>query len=241
VTDLPEKRTEFNPASLIVRLSPLPAAFSVDTELQWDVTKEAAFSFALRVEVDDEIRVPDEARARGADLIRKLADDDIAVRDAAMLELVKLGPAAVTQLGEASVSEEAEVRVRARRVIELIHKESPPQMIRAGFTNRDETGTHLTQTFMLGRSRGELWKHLKVTDSASISIHRTASAYTQIEWDQVHWPKGEKVPGRIGRLRFDFWGDQGGKIGSVCVRRVVVRRYVELRPEMRLSAEEAIR
>ena len=241
VTDLPSKRTEFNPASLIVRHSPLPEAFSVDAELQWEVSQESHFSFALRVEVDDEVKVPDETRTRCAELIRKLADEDIAARDGALMDLVKMGRAAVPQLGEAAISEEGEVRVRARRAIELIHKESPPQMIRTGFTSRDEMGSHLAQTSMLGRARSELSKDLLVTGSASISIHRATGGYTQIEWARVHWPRGAKVPGRIGRIRFDFWGDQGGKIGSVWIKRVVVRRHVETPPDAAWGAEEAIR
>jgi len=241
VTDLPSKRTEFNPASLIIRHSPLPEAFSIDAELQWEVSQESAFSFALRVELDDEVKVPDETRARCAELIRKLADDDIAERDAALMDLVKLGRAAVPQLGEAAISQEGEVRVRARRAIELIHKESPPQMIRTGFTNWDSAGSHLVQASMLGRARSELSKDLLVTGSASIGIHRAPGGYMRIEWARVHWPRVAKVPGRVGRIRFDFWGEKGGRIGSVTIRRVVVRRHVETMPGVAFGAEEAIR
>lgn len=241
VTDLPSKRTEFNPASLIIRHSPLPEAFSIDADLQWAVSPEAAFSFALRVEIDEEIKAPDDVRARCADLIKKLGDDDIAARDAAVMDLVKVGRAAVAQLGEAALSPEAEVGVRARKAIELIHKEFPPQMIQTGFSTGAEAGSHLVQASMLGRARSELSKDLLETSSASISIHRAPGGYTRIEWARVHWPKGAKVPGKIGRIRFDFWGEKGGRIGSVTIRRVVVRRPVETMPGVAFGAEEAIR
>ena len=62
--------------------------------------------------------VQDEAAIR--DLIRKLDDTDLEVRESALAKLVQAGPPALEPLRQASKSESAEVRIRAAQAIRAI-------------------------------------------------------------------------------------------------------------------------
>ena len=229
VTHIPERRNELDPASLIARHAKLPADFIIDAELRWEIAEKAAFTFAMRLEFDETAKVDDVLRKRCAELIAKFKEEDIEVQDLAMRDLLDIGSRAVPQLVEAMRSPEAQVRARAAAAIDAIHKKSPPQLARVGV--RAEAGQKPKVLFNQGKGTVE-FAALERTGKASFSIERLKDGRVSVRGEGQQWRKiPSQIPGTVGRLRFDFWGDPAGYIGAVWINRVIIRRNLELQPE----------
>jgi HEAT repeat protein len=73
----------------------------------------------------------DASRARAADLVRRLGDDDFTAREKASAELVALGRAALPALKRAAADPDAEVARRAAECLRLIENDAGPALAAA--------------------------------------------------------------------------------------------------------------
>ncbi len=106
--------TEAGAADQLVQLGVLPKEAA-----PWLRRRVARLVLALESGADypAPVRPSDELRARVARLVDAMGSDDPAERDRAYDELVEIGEAAVPQLEEASKSDDAEIRARARKLL----------------------------------------------------------------------------------------------------------------------------
>lgn len=241
VTALPAGLSEHAPASIIPRLGTIPKGFVFEALFSWKIPEGSGFSFAVKVELENNAAVTEEDKARAAKAIGDLGAEEIEVRDGASKTLVKMGAAALPQLSEAAKSKEAEVRARAVAVINAIYRENPPPAIATGYTAPGAAEKTLDLMMQLGKSRA-LLKSASGSEVAlqRVTIWRDADGEASIGWDERK-PRLFPVSGKAARIRLDFWAPAAGPIGEMRISRVILRRYVEAMPVAEFGKPEPLK
>jgi hypothetical protein len=238
VTSLPGDRTEHTPCSLVPRVGELDRGFQFDVSVL--VATKAAFSFAVKAELDEKTVITDRDRAAAARHIMTLGEDDIEARERALKELVKIGAAAIPQLEESARSKEAERRLRSVAAIDAIYRDNPPNSIAGGFRIPGGTENRVDYFNQLGKSRTYRRSTLPEQGFLSLefSIARDPDGETAVFMGDRRPEASKKIPGKIARLRLDFWTTQRAELGECFIREVRLRRHVEDMPDVEYGARE---
>jgi hypothetical protein len=240
ITAIPTGRTDRAPASLIPRLPPLPPSFVLEADLRWEITANTRLSFAVRAELAPPTDAQGEEMKRAAELVRRLEEEDIEVRERATRELITLGRAAIPSLREAFQSKDAEARSRAALAIDRVYVEDPPWAVSVGFTACEDKRGGLNQTIFQGKGRPSGARDLGRMGGATVTIERLGDGWSLLDWSG-RYSGWIQAPGRVERVRLDFWGSQDGYIGAVWVARVILRRRWADMPAAEWGPEEALR
>jgi hypothetical protein len=231
---IPAGRNEYAPASLIPRVS-LPAGFVFEADMAWEFEPGSSASFALGANLERRAPSP-ELVAQGAAMIKKLGEDDISVREEAIRDLVKLGLPAVPALEEVAGSADPEMRQRAAQIISRIMEIEAPPVIRTGLSPGADG--RLDRVDLLGRSRTVLKRSYERQAAGTLSISRAEDGETTLSWTRR---RPVVVPGKVERIRLDFWSGAGPSPGMIRLSRVSVRRHVDLQPHAEVGDEIPIR
>ena len=234
---IPAGSSEHAPVSLIPRLS-LPAGFVFEAEMRWSMYEGLSASFALLAELAPEGRPDAESIAKGAALVKRLEADDIATRDEAIRDLLKLGAGAVPALQEAARSKDLEFRQRAAHVLSRILEDTAPPAIRTGLSPGDTPYPKLDRIDLLGRSKTVLKLSYDRSGSDMFAISRSEDGDTALTWSRR---RPVTVQGKVERVRIDFWSPSGVRVAMFQLSRVSVRRHVDLMPAAEIGAEEPMR
>ncbi|HEU4339849.1 MAG TPA: HEAT repeat domain-containing protein [Planctomycetota bacterium] len=237
VDRIPGGTNEYAPSSLIPRVT-LPAGFVFEAEIRWDIAANVAASFALRADLAPESVQDAGTRAKAGALAKRLEEDDIERREEAIRELLKMGADAVPALLEATRSKDPEVRGRAAQVMSRLQEIEAPPAIRTGLSTGAPGDGNLDRIDWLGRSRSVLRKSYARSAGDTLSIARAEDGETILAWTRR---RPVKVPGKVERVRIDFWSPAAASTAVIRIAHVIVRKYVELPPVAELGAEEAIR
>jgi hypothetical protein len=116
-------------------------------------------------------------------LIKELGDDEFAKREAASKELAAMGPAALDALRKAAASsEDAEIRTRAARAIEVIVKAQKTALLDRSLVNETEW---LVAGFEGGR--------LEAPHPVPWVFHKDGTVQAGDIWQLKWWPAGENA------------------------------------------------
>ena len=240
ITAIPVGRSERTPASLAPRLPPLPESFVLEADLRWEITERSGLTFAVRAELALPPFAYEDQGKHVADLIKQLEEEDIETRERATRDLIKMGRPAISALREAIQSRDAEARSRAALAINGIYVQDPPWAASAGFTACEDHQGGLNQILFVGNGRPSHPRRLGRMGCATITLERFGDGWTQINWSGQNstWVR---TPGKVDRVRLDFWSSGDGYIGAVWVSRVILRRPWPVMPVAEWGPEEALR
>jgi len=241
VSAIPAGRTEQGPSRLTLKTAAIPRAFVVAVEVDVEPSRTGIFSFAVCVEMKDDIAVTPAIRTRIAGLVEKLGNEELEARESATKELIGLGRAARSDLRTAARSSaDLEVRRRASLALSQINTAEPPPSIAAGVKSGDGRTAALTRFVRMGTSRGELREGLDPSAPFQILIARDEEGTVNVWWSKSKGERG-RVQGEVEEISLAFWAPAGGSIKKLSLDNVRLRRFVDEFPRAEIGPEEPIR